>query len=137
MNPVPPPPVPFRGSPIILLIEDDPGFTYLMQRYVQRSGCRLVTLKPDEATPALIQQTQPAVLVLDVASHPQASLEMLRTLKSDLLTSEIPVVVCSELEQEARSLEIGAEVYLSKPVMYYDFLTALADTGVLSPIYPE
>ena len=125
------------SSPRIILIEDDPGFTYLVHRYVQRSGCRIITTKPDEAALALIQRTQPAVIVLDMASHSQTSLEMLSALKNDLSTSEIPVVVCSELEQEARSLEIGAEVYLSKPVMYYDFLTALADTGVLSPIYPE
>ncbi len=124
-------------SPIVMLIEDDPGFTYLVQRYAQRSRCQMVTTKPDESTLVLIQRTQPAVIVLDMASHRHTTLEMLRALKSNLTTSEIPVVVCSELEQESSSLEMGAEVYLPKPVMYYDFLTALADTGVLSPIYPE
>jgi len=79
---------------------------------------------------AFAQQTQPAVIVLDVAFPGTASWDMLKALKADRATRDIPVVMCSGLEQEARGLEAGAEVCLSKPVMYYDFLTALADAGV-------
>ncbi len=120
-------------SSLILLIADDPSFTYLMQRYIQRSGCRMVNTKLGEEALAFVHRTQPAVIVLDMAFHRPAGLKMLKDLKSDLITNDIPVIVCSGLEQESRNAEAGADVCLCKPVMYYDFLTALADAGVLSP----
>jgi CheY-like chemotaxis protein len=112
-----------------MLIEDDPGFTYLVQRYARRSGCHMVSTRLGEEALTLAQQAQPAVIVLDVDFPGTASWEMLTALKADRATRDIPVVMCSILEQEARGLEAGAEVCLSKPVMYYDFLTALADAG--------
>ena len=117
-------------SPVIMLIEDDAGFTYLVQRYARRSGCQMVSTRLGIDALAFAQQTQPAVIVLDVAFPGTASWDMLKALKADRATRDIPVVMCSGLEQEARGLEAGAEVCLSKPVMYYDFLTALADAGV-------
>lgn len=123
--------VPF---PVIMLIEDDPGFTYLVQRYTQRIGCHLVSTRLGDEALALVQQTRPAVIVLDVAFPGTAGWEMLTALKANRATRDIPVVMCSGSEQEARGLEAGAEVCLSKPVMYYDFLTALADAGVNLPL---
>jgi len=93
----------------------------------------MVSTRLGEEALTLAQQAQPAVIVLDVDFPGTASWDMLKALKTDRTTRDIPVVMCSVLEQEARGLEAGAEVCLSKPVMYYDFLTALADAGVNLP----
>jgi hypothetical protein len=42
----------------------------------------------------------------------------------------VPVVLFSWLNEEERALAEGVDVYVQKPVMYVDFLNALADAGI-------
>ena len=51
---------------------------------------------------------------------------MLRTLKSDPETKQIPVMACSWQDESARGRVEGADVYLRMPFLYEEFGTALA-----------
>jgi CheY-like chemotaxis protein len=68
--------------------------------------------------------------LMDVESPSAQGWDILRMLKVDPDTRDIPVVICSWLDDEAHSLKEGAEAHLRKPVMYDDIVTALRDVGI-------
>jgi len=115
----------------VLLVEDDLLFTYLIERYAARGGFMLVSTTRGEEALALAQSEKPAVIVLDIMLPGMDGWEVLRLLKSSPATRDIPVVLCSALDEEARGLEAGADGYLHKPVLYRDFLAMLEEVEVL------
>jgi CheY-like chemotaxis protein len=55
---------------------------------------------------------------------------VLRRLKSDPITRDIPVVVVSIVDERTRSLSLGAVAHLVKPVSREDLLLTLGDAGL-------
>jgi CheY-like chemotaxis protein len=58
--------------------------------------------------------------------------EVLTELKKDPATAAIPVVVASEVDDRQRSLALGAQVFLLKPVHRDQLIDALRGVGVLT-----
>ena len=114
----------------IMIIGDDSDFSYLMQRYVRQSGHQMVVAGLGEEAVALARREKPVVIMLEADLPDKTGWDVLRALKADRATCDIPVVICSWLDEEARSLAEGADGYLRKPVMYRDFLAALVEAGV-------
>lgn len=116
--------------PVVMIVGDDSEFTYLMQRYVSQRGCHVLVAHPNPGTVDTVRQEKPTAIVIDVEFPKAAGWDVLRMLRADQGTQDIPVVVCSWLDDEARSLEEGANAHLRKPVMYSDVLEALVEAGV-------
>jgi len=119
--------------PTVMLIEDDPQFVYLMQRYATSSGCRLVHVEPRAAIIPLAQQEHPDLIMLDLQMPGRDSEDVMRTLRAHPTTRIIPIIICSALDIAAYAWEDEADGRLIKPVMYNDFLAALAEVGVSVP----
>ena len=115
---------------LVLLIDSDPAFGYLIRRYAERSGHAFA--RSDGAT-ALSTATSlgPAVIVIGVPAP--ASWALLRALRAEGRTRAIPLVLCSALVDQERAWHEGASACLAKPVMYDDFLAALVSAGVCPP----
>src|SRR5262245_52817108 len=94
--------------PTVLIVEDDPQSVYLLQRYLRSTGCRVVSTSLGEEALALAQQEKPTAIVLDIALPGMNGWEVLRALRSNVSTSNIPVVLCSALEEAERGREAGA-----------------------------
>jgi CheY-like chemotaxis protein len=114
----------------IMIVGDNADFSYLMQRYVRRSGYRMVVVGPGEDVLALARGKKPVAIVLEADFPGAAGWDILQALKEDETTREIPVVICSWSDEEERGLQNGAAGYLRKPVLYEDFLAILKDAGV-------
>lgn len=114
---------------VVMIIGADSDFTYLMQYYARKSGRQAVVSLPDKDALTLAKREQPGVIVLEGDSGEAAGWEILQTLRVDKATCHIPVVVCSWLDQGTSRLAEGSACYLQKPVLYGDFLTALANVG--------
>lgn len=117
-------------QPAILLIDDDPSFTYLIQRYAHTSGCRLISTSAANSALGLAQREHPALIVVDLLVAPVDGWRVVQQLKADQQTQAIPLAVCSTLLDHERAWDEGADYCLPKPVMYDDFLAMLAKTGV-------
>jgi len=115
-----------------MIVEDDLQSLYLMERYARRSGCRLVCTTRGENALALAWQEQPAVIFLDLMLPGMSGWDILRDLQADSTTRDIPVVLCSGLNEVEEGREAGAAC-LHKPVYYQDFLDALRQAGVEPP----
>jgi urea transport system substrate-binding protein len=55
---------------------------------------------------------------------------ILEALKADQEVGNIPVIVCSWLNEEIRGLELGADCFMRMPILYADFESLLTATLV-------
>jgi CheY-like chemotaxis protein len=62
------------------------------------------------------------------------NLETAQALIADLSGREVPSVVCSSVNDQARARELGADYCLVHPVTYDSFLAALTAASAPSPL---
>jgi CheY-like chemotaxis protein len=115
-----------RHLPAALIVEDDMTCVYLWQRYMKRSGFRAISTQEGKGALDMARKERPDLVVLDVMLPDIDGWEVLQALKADPSTRDIPVLICSALREEKRSIAKGADGYLQKPILYEDFLEALA-----------
>ena len=101
----------------LLVVDDDPGLLALI-----RTTFEDVDVEVDEATSTsaarqAVAVEAPDVIVLDVRLGAESGLDLCRSLKSDIRTASIPVVLLSGLVDLAArdAAEAGADAYLPKP----------------------
>jgi CheY-like chemotaxis protein len=115
-----------KSPPAALIVEDDMTCVYLWQRYMKRSGFRAISTQEGKEALDMARRERPDLVVLDVMLPDTNGWEVLQALKADPSTCDIPVLICSALCEEKRSLAKGADGYLQKPILYEDFLAALS-----------
>jgi len=105
----------------IVVIGNDPMLGYLLKRYAEQSGCRMVTL---ESIPVVdeIAALDPSVLIFASIEHLQNGQELVG---SHSLV-EIPVMVCASVTDEAVARELGVDTCLLHPLTYDRFQEALS-----------
>ena len=114
----------------IMIVGGDSHFSYLMQRYVRTSAHKIISTNLGEDVLALARFEKPVAIVLKVDLPESIGWHTLHALKADPEVGGIPVIVCSWLDEEARGLAEGADVYLRMPILYADFEAALAATSM-------
>lgn len=118
-----------RSVPKIMLVEDDPQFVYLMQRYAASSGCQLIHADPPGATLQSARQEHPDLILFDMAPGASESCAVLAAFKADEATRGVPLYLCSANEAVLHQWQHQADGCLLKPVMYEDFLAVLAQVS--------
>jgi CheY-like chemotaxis protein len=114
----------------IMIVGRDSHLAYLLQRFVRTGARQVVAANPSDDVLSLARCEKPVAIVLEVDTPQTVGWQTLRTLKSDPETNGIPVIICSWLDESARGLAAGADVYLRMPILYEDFGAAV--TAVLS-----
>jgi Response regulators consisting of a CheY-like receiver domain and a winged-helix DNA-binding domain len=74
----------------------------------------------------------PRVILLDLKMPKLSGIDVLRRIKSDDRTKHIPVVVLTSSKENpdlAICYQLGANSYIVKPVVFEDFLSAIAELG--------
>jgi CheY-like chemotaxis protein len=121
---------PKAAAPLLMVVEDDSQSLYLIERYANTSGCRLVSAWGGKDALTLAQQAHPTLILLDIVLSGMMGWEVLQILRADPLTCDIPIIICSALDEADRAQEAGAVGYLRKPVYYQDFVAALKQAGL-------
>jgi two-component system, OmpR family, alkaline phosphatase synthesis response regulator PhoP len=102
----------------ILIIEDDPDILGLMKHHLEREGYGAVGAGTGEDGLRRARQNPPCLLILDLMLPGIDGLEVLKQLRGDEKTCELPTVIVSAKGEEAdivSGLELGADDYLTKP----------------------
>lgn len=110
----------------IMIVGGHSDFSYLMQRFARTSAHQIIPVNLGDDVLALARYEKPVAIVLDVDMPETVGWKTLRRLKADPDVGSIPVIACSWLDESARSLAEGADVYLRMPILYTDFGAALA-----------
>jgi signal transduction histidine kinase/CheY-like chemotaxis protein len=100
----------------ILVIDDDPSVRDLMSRFLTKLDFHVVSAANGEEGFRLAKQIRPLLITLDVVMPDCDGWTVLNRLKSDSQLAEIPVIMVSIVDNEARGLDLGASDYLIKPV---------------------
>jgi len=113
------------GGKTILAIDDDPQVIRLYERYLQPQGYQVIAVtEPGKAKERAIQ-LKPFAITLDIMMPGIDGWQVLNELKSSPETRNIPVVICSIIEDHEKGFSLGAADYLSKPILEEDLLSAL------------
>jgi DNA-binding response OmpR family regulator len=103
---------------LVLIADDDEDILVLVRTVLERSGYEVVVARDGAEALALAGERRPNLAVLDISMPELDGLEVLRRLRADAETSELPVVLLSARAQEgdvALGYETGASAYMRKP----------------------
>ncbi|MCB0166710.1 MAG: response regulator [Anaerolineae bacterium] len=109
----------------LLVVEDNEGVINAFRRYLVGYNYRVISATTGAEAIQLAQEVQPSIITLDVMIPGQDGWEILHALKRHTRTKEIPVVICSVLQDPTLAHSLGAAAYLRKPVVQTDLLTML------------
>jgi CheY-like chemotaxis protein/predicted DNA-binding protein YlxM (UPF0122 family) len=104
-------------SASVLVIDDHQGLAELFRRYLWGEPYEVYEATSGESGVGLAETLHPDIVVLDVMMPDQDGWEVLQRLQSRPATREIPVIICSVLDQPNLALSLGAVDYIAKPVM--------------------
>ena len=103
----------------ILLIDDDGKGSAVIGDYLQRCGYCVTHVVSGEEGLALAHHEPPDIVIVDLRLRGLDGLDVIRRLRADVAASTLPIIALTALAMPGdreRSLEAGADVYLSKPV---------------------
>ena len=128
----------------IIMIEDDEGHARLIERNIRRSGVNNEIIPFSNGTAALNylfdgdgsgigHKGRALLLLLDLNLPDMSGVEILRRLKANVHTRCSPVVVLTttdDSQEIQRCYDLGANVYITKPVDYDGFANAVRQLGL-------
>jgi CheY-like chemotaxis protein len=120
------------GHPAVVLVDDDRASLDLLEAYLNGSPTEVLRARDGVEALELVREVKPAAVVLEIKLPRLDGWEVLTELKKDPATASIPVVIASEVDDRQRSLALGAQVFLLKPVHRDELVDALRRVGVLT-----
>ena len=121
--------VPSEATQLILYVEDNLANVELVGRILQhRPAVKLLPVMQGSLALELAGEHRPDVVLLDIHLPDIDGDEVLRRLKQDPRTLDIPVIILSADASErrvARLREAGAAAYLTKPIRVRELLAAI------------
>jgi two-component system phosphate regulon response regulator PhoB len=101
-----------------LVVDDDPGYRYLVEQMLGEHGIRTVQWTPEQADPvALARAERPDVVLLDWRLPGTPGVELCRRLRSDPEVGETPVIMLTGLDDHrdaTTARRAGADAFLTK-----------------------
>jgi DNA-binding response OmpR family regulator len=102
----------------IIVIEDEPDILEVIEYNLVRDGYKVLTSRDGEQGLQKVRKEAPDLVVLDIMLPGMDGIEVCRRLKTDPLTSSIPVVMVTAKTDETDvvlGLGVGADDYIRKP----------------------
>jgi signal transduction histidine kinase/CheY-like chemotaxis protein len=119
-----------RETKGIVLIDDDRPSLDLLTAYLSGAEFSVTTARDGASGLAAVRETVPAAVLLDIRLPGLDGWEVLKRLKNDPLTRDVPVIIVSIVDEKARGAALGAAAYLVKPLSRDDLFAALGAVGV-------
>ncbi|MGI6207359.1 MAG: response regulator [Anaerolineae bacterium] len=114
-------------EPPIVLVDDNPGMLRLFERYLAGHGYRVVSTAEGSEALRLARENRARLVVLDVMMRDLDGWAILQQLQADPVTQDIPVLVCSVINEPELARALGATALLKKPVGREQLLNAVAE----------
>ena len=102
----------------ILVVEDEQPIRDLIAFGLRRAGCDVALAEHSQAALASIGDRRPDLVLVDWMLPDMSGIELVRVLRRDANTRDIPVVMLTARGEEAdkvTGLESGADDYMTKP----------------------
>jgi two-component system alkaline phosphatase synthesis response regulator PhoP/two-component system response regulator VicR len=110
----------------VLVCDDERHIVRLIQVNLERQGYEVVTAYDGKEGLEKIRSEKPALVVLDVMMPYMDGFEVLKNLRKDPATENIPVIMLTAKAQDAdvfQGYHYGADMYLTKPFNPMELVT--------------
>ncbi|CAH0339225.1 response regulator [Rhizobium sp. CECT 9324] len=128
----------------IVMVEDDEGHARLIEKNVRRAGVNNDIVPFTNGTDALdfilgkdrsgkVSEDRYLLILLDLNLPDMSGTDILEKVKSNPHTRRLPVVILTTTDDEReiqRCYDLGANVYITKPVDYDNFANAIRQLGL-------
>jgi CheY-like chemotaxis protein len=128
----------------IIMVEDDEGHARLIEKNVRRAGVHNDIIPFTNGTEALdyvlgkdrsgqVSEDRYLLILLDLNLPDMSGTDILDQIKSNPYTRRLPVVILTTTDDEReiqRCYDLGANVYITKPVDYDNFANAIRQLGL-------
>jgi CheY-like chemotaxis protein len=128
----------------IIMIEDDEGHARLIERNIRRAGVNNEIIPFANGTEALtflfgpdrsgtVSSGKQLLILLDLNLPDMSGVDILERLKANTHTKRVPVIVLTttdDTREIQRCYDLGASVYITKPVNYEGFANAIRQLGL-------
>ena len=104
-----------KDKPFILLVDDDPNLSRLVQLYLEKEGFEVKTADRGDDALAMFRKMPPDLILLDVMLPGMDGWQVCRTIRK---TSSIPIIMLTAKDEtfdKVLGLELGADDYITKP----------------------
>ena len=134
-----------NGNPVcIVMVEDDEGHARLIERNIRRAGVNNDIVPFTNGTDALnyllgedgsglASEHRHLLILLDLNLPDMTGIDILEKVKANPHTKLSPVIVLTTTDDKReiqRCYELGANVYITKPVDYDGFANAIRQLGL-------
>lgn len=134
-----------KGNPVsIVMIEDDEGHARLIEKNIRRAGVNNEIIPFTSGTEALsflfgadgsgeASSRRHLLILLDLNLPDMAGVDILEKVKANAHTRRSPVIVLTTTDDQReiqRCYDLGANVYITKPVDYDGFANAIRQLGL-------
>jgi CheY-like chemotaxis protein len=112
----------FNMSPKVLLVEDSKFLRMANQHALSSAGYQVTTAADGEEALRLANDQRPDIILLDMMLPKISGTEVLKALKANPATKDIPVIVLTSLSQmnEDKLISEGAAAYFEKSTLDLD-----------------
>ena len=110
---------------VVLVIDDDPNVQEMMRRFLEARGFVVHSASSGEEGLRLAKQLKPAVITLDALMPNMDGWETLAALKTNDVTSRIPVIMVTMVDDRSKGYALGVSDFLVKPVDWDQLEVAL------------
>jgi len=114
--------------PMILVVDDDQQNLELVQAYLEDIECETVAAHDGIEALERVAKNKPDLILLDVMMPKMSGFEVCRRLKMDPVTSNIPVIMVTALNEFGdieRGIDSGTDDFVSKPINKLELLTRI------------
>ncbi len=101
---------------LVLVIDDEAHARDLMTRHLLRAGYQVALAENGREGLELARKLKPVAITLDVLMPEMDGWAVLQALKTDPELAQIPVVMCTVVDDEQHGFSLGVTDYLTKPV---------------------
>lgn len=102
----------------VLIAEDEPSILESLDFILRRAGWNIETVTDGDAVLEKVRLNRPRVLVLDVMLPKRSGFDVLKQLRSEAGTRDLPVLILTAKgqQQDRRIAEdLGADAFVTKP----------------------
>ncbi len=102
----------------VLLIEDEPNITEAMRFILARDGWKVSSHADGTTAVTAVARAKPDVLVLDVMLPGRSGFDILRDLRADPATADLPILMLTargQAKDRERAESFGVSHFMTKP----------------------
>jgi len=105
--------------PQIMVVDDDQDTVAILARHLQREGFVAIEANSGAQCLKLVHENEVDVILLDLMMPEMDGFEVVKALRDDPVTAEIPIIMITardDIEARSEGMRVGVSDFLAKPV---------------------